>query len=200
MNGGLECLGNASGERAAALDLGKRAFGNGRSPLLGQAEYRTKDARGSDRILNGEIDTDSTDRRHGVSGIADAEQAGNMPPAQAVDLDRKEGHLIPGLYLVGARSAVGAGCAEEGNEAGQILPEGLQAGGFDVGFEAVLSDDVTALEVVLPIDHDDHATVVEVSQGGFRIVGPARKTQPQDVDGGDPGKTEQSGSFVWGWL
>ena len=47
------------------------------------------------RILDSEIDADAADRRHGVSGIADAEQPVAIPALQAIDRDSQELHVVP---------------------------------------------------------------------------------------------------------
>jgi hypothetical protein len=60
-----------------------------------------------------------------MGGVADTQQAGKTPAAQAVDLHRQERHVIPRLDLIGARFTVGARYAEERNQCGQIVPEGL---------------------------------------------------------------------------
>lgn len=173
VDGGLEGLGDAGGQLAAVLDVGEREFGDGCSADLGRAKYGSEDARGRHGILNGEINADAANGRHGMGGVADAEQTREMPAAQAIDLDGKERHLIPRLDLVGAGFAVRAGCSEKRNERCEIVPEGFQAGGLDMRGEAVFADDVAALEVIVSIDHDDHAAIVQVSESGFRIVGTA---------------------------
>ncbi len=53
-----------------------------------------------------------------------------------------------------------------------------------MGFEAALADNVAALKVIFPIDHNDHAAEVQIPQGGVRIVRSARQAQPENIDGG----------------
>src|SRR5258708_3819347 len=105
-----------------------------------------------------------------MRGVADAEQPRKTPAPQTVDLDRQEGDLIPRLDLVHSGLTIRGRYAEERNKCSQIMPEGLQSGGFDVGFQAALADDVAALKVILAIDQDDHAAEVQISQGRFLIV------------------------------
>src|SRR4051812_16449369 len=45
---------------------------------------RGQNIRGGDRVLNREVDPDPTDRRHRMSGIADAQQPGAVPRSQAI--------------------------------------------------------------------------------------------------------------------
>jgi hypothetical protein len=125
VNSCLEGLRDTSGQLAAALNAGEQSFADGRIACMRRAEYRSEDARSSHSILNREIDADAADRGHGMRGVADAQQAGKTPAAQAVDLDGKQGDLIPRLDLVSAGFTAGAGYAEEGNKRGQIVPEGL---------------------------------------------------------------------------
>ena len=46
-------------------------------------EGRAEQVGRRDRVLDGEVDADAADRRHGVGGVADAEQAGPVPRARA---------------------------------------------------------------------------------------------------------------------
>ena len=52
------------------------------------AQLFREQTRGGDGILDREIDAHSADRRHGVRGIADAEQSVARPLAQAIDFHR----------------------------------------------------------------------------------------------------------------
>ena len=49
-----------------------------------------EDIGGGDRVLDREVDADAADRRHGVGGIADRQQAGPMPARQPVERDRQQ--------------------------------------------------------------------------------------------------------------
>ena len=60
------------------------------------AEGFDEDVGGGDCVLNGEVDADAADGRHGVRGVADAEEAGEVPAVEDVDLDREELDLVPG--------------------------------------------------------------------------------------------------------
>ena len=63
----LEALGGAGGEHPSFLDGAKVVLG-GRS----SQERGTEDICGGNGVLNGEIDADAADWRHGVGGITDA--------------------------------------------------------------------------------------------------------------------------------
>jgi len=49
----------------------------------------------SDRVLNGQIDTDASDRGHGMGSIADAYEAGAIPLPKAIGPDGQEFHTAP---------------------------------------------------------------------------------------------------------
>ena len=95
MYGGLEGLSDPGGQLAAALNPGEQLLADGQIPCMRRLEYRSEDARSSHSILNREINADAADGGHGMSGVADAEQARKTPAAQAVDLDRKQRNLVP---------------------------------------------------------------------------------------------------------
>ena len=78
----LQALRETGGERAAALYFREvfvayGAFAKRSCQYIGRCHS----------VLDGHIDPDTADRRHGVSGIADAQQAGAMPLPQPVDPD-----------------------------------------------------------------------------------------------------------------
>src|SRR6185312_5057159 len=51
------------------------------------------------RVLNGDIDPDSADRRHGVRRIADQEQARPPPLPQKIDRYGQELHIVEAAHL-----------------------------------------------------------------------------------------------------
>ena len=62
-----------------------------------RGERAGEDVRGRDRVLDGQVDADPADRRHGVRGVADREQAGPPPACQPVERHRQQFDLIPVL-------------------------------------------------------------------------------------------------------
>lgn len=110
-----------------------------------------------------------------MGSVADAEQAGRRPLQEAVDLDGEELDFVPGVDLGGATD-------EEGNDVLDALLKGGKTGLLNLG-EGVFGDDVADLEVVVAIDEDDEAAVVDVAERVFRVVGLARDAEPEDVDG-----------------
>jgi hypothetical protein len=86
----LEGLSDAGGEFAAMLDVREGEFGDDPGGQDG-----CEDAGGSNGVLNGEVDADAADGGHGVGGVADAEEAGEVPAGEAIDLDGEEFDLGP---------------------------------------------------------------------------------------------------------
>ena len=64
----LDSLSDASGEEAAIFK-----FVEVDVDVVFAGEYRGEDVGGGDGVLNGEIDANSADGRHGVGGVAEAE-------------------------------------------------------------------------------------------------------------------------------
>ena len=60
------------------------------------------DIGGGHRVLHREIDADAADRRHGVRGVADAEQARPMPLPQPVDRHRQQLDVVEAFELADA--------------------------------------------------------------------------------------------------
>jgi len=109
-----------------------------------------------------------------VGRIAYAEETGGGPFEEAVDLNGKQLDLVPGVDLDGA-------AGEEGNDALDALLEGGKTFLLDCG-EGVFGDDVADLEVVVAIDEDDEAAVVDVSESIFRVRGLTGDLEPEDID------------------
>ena len=107
--------------------------------------------------------------------VSDAEQAGGGPLLEAVDFYGEELDVVPGVEGGGA-------AGEEGDDAVDALLEGCEAGGLDLG-EGAFGDDVADLVVVVAIDEDDEAAVVDVAEAVLGVAGLAGETEPEDVDG-----------------
>ena len=97
MDRNLEALRDEGGEFAATLNVGERESGNESG-----FERRREGACSGYGILNGEVDADTANGRHGVGRVADAEQAGAVPAGESVDLDGEKFQLIPTGDLVDA--------------------------------------------------------------------------------------------------
>ena len=90
LNQHLEPLGDARGELTPPLHQAQVV--RGEPP---QAQGFGEQVRRGDRVLDREVDADAADRGHRVGGVPDAEQARPVPPAQAVDTDREQLHVLP---------------------------------------------------------------------------------------------------------
>ena len=78
----LKCLSHFGGEFPAFLDFVEMLI-NGAAIL----QRLPQNVGGGDCVLNGDIDANAANGRHGVSGIADAEKSRPRPVAQAIDGD-----------------------------------------------------------------------------------------------------------------
>jgi hypothetical protein len=59
------------------------------------AQLLPEDVGRGDGVLNGEVDADAADRRHGVRRIADAQKPRPRPALEAIDANREELHAVP---------------------------------------------------------------------------------------------------------
>jgi hypothetical protein len=149
------------GEDLEGLGLADRAFAivlDGAEIVDGQwvvTQRFGEDVGGGDGILKGDVNADASDGGHGMCGVADAEESGDTPVAEAVDLDGEELDLVPWIEL---------GCAafKEWDDSDETFVEGIEAAGLDIG-EGTFGNDVADLEVVDAVDEDDQAAVVHVA-------------------------------------
>lgn len=80
----LQPLHGARRELPPSLNCGKVVVGE-----RTRAESRSQNVGCGDCVLNREIDSYSSDGRHCVGGIADAQKSRTPPPAQPIDLNRE---------------------------------------------------------------------------------------------------------------
>src|ERR1700683_2761121 len=111
LNQYLESL-NLAGWRLAALLDGLQVPGCDAALLKSLSE----NIRRGYCILNREIYANAADGRHGVGRIADTEQTVFIPPAQTIDGDGQQAHLVP---LPDLRSTV----REEGGDSPNVPME-----------------------------------------------------------------------------
>ena len=90
MDGLLHGLDHLGREIPAMLDLRQQAI-----HVLPLRQRTGEDIRGGHGILDGKVDADPADRRHGVRGIADGKQPGAPPAVQPVERDGQQFDLIP---------------------------------------------------------------------------------------------------------
>jgi len=92
-----------------------------------------------------------------VSGVADAEQAGTLPLAQAVDLHREELDRVPVRQLADP-------VAEERHHGGNGVAERRQAPTTQL-VVPTLGDDEGALPVVTAVEHHQDVARAQVAEG-----------------------------------
>lgn len=166
----LEALDYFGWPFAPRLDPGEGLFGDGLSEKRGGKEI----GRG-DGVLDGEIDADTAHGRHGMGGIADAKEAGQVPAFEAVHLDGQEFDFIP-------RIEFGDPLAQERSEMDDVLLKGGKTFLAD-GIERAFGDDEAALPVSLPVDRDEGTTGIEMTEAHVGIVRVPRDTHPEYIEG-----------------
>ena len=130
---------------------------------------------GGHRVLDREIDADAAHGRHGVRGVADAQQPRPVPRAQPVDARRSSSLTSSHDFSSSTRvarngSALATVCRNAGS------PACLDALGVALG------DHVGELEVVAAVEHGEEAAGRDApAEAG--IAGAARDAHPEHVDG-----------------
>ena len=160
-----------AGNLAAVLDGGE--VGLGEAAL---AQGAGQEVGGRDRVLDGEVDADAADRRHGVRRVADAQQARAVPASRSRSTATVSS--LTSSQLVERRPP---GRPANGTSAATRLRNAGEAAAAEL-VQRALGDDVAALPVVAAVDHDEDA--------GRRRSGPAcrsgslglaREAEPQHV-------------------
>ena len=117
-----------------------------RRELARPKRLRQKTGRG-DGVGDGQVDADTADRRHGVCGIADAEQPVAVPPAQAVKTDVEDLDVIPRRDGLDRRF---------GDQLGEFTVERVEPTRPQLRV-ASFGNQVGDLEVALARDHDQRS-------------------------------------------
>jgi hypothetical protein len=116
----LHSLCGTSGKLAPQLD-GREIRVRNRSVL----QWPSEEVSRGNGVLNGEVDANTSRRRHGVCSIADAKQPRSVPFAEMIDLHRQKAHLVPTAHLVQAPLEIGSQLQHAGTER-------FEAGLFDL--------------------------------------------------------------------
>src|SRR4030095_6503199 len=127
------------------------------------------------RVLNCQINAHTTDRRHGVSRIANAQESRAIPLAQTVNLDCQQPDLIPALqfsYTV----------AQERHNRYNVGSESFESFSLDP-VEFTLTNQVCALPVVVTVEHHYHLALTDASQGLLAIFRSPEYAKPQHIHG-----------------
>ena len=93
-NYGLYALCEPGGEFPAALYF--RKMTGAESAFL---EWACQYVGGGDGVLNRKVDPDTSNRRHGVRRIADANESGTIPAAQTIYFDLKQFRVVSFAHL-----------------------------------------------------------------------------------------------------
>ena len=131
--------------------------------------------RGGNSVLDRQVDADAADRRHGVGGIANAQQAGPAPLLQAIDLDCQQVDVLPAPQIA---QRLFEGRYKTGDAAAKFLEAGL----LDF-FKGPLCDHISTLPIVTAIDLDEDLTGAEAPQGLPASVGATIELEPQHIHG-----------------
>ena len=118
---------------------------------------RGENVRGGDRVLDREVDPDATDRRHRMSGVADAQKPGPVPRAQAIHRYAQQLDIGPIPQLVDPVPQVGS-------EARDLLTQRRQTTSMDL-VEPAFGDHVGALPVIFAVEHHKDAAGVDPPEG-----------------------------------
>ncbi len=111
-----------------------------------------------------------------MGGVPDEEQAGPVPPPQAVEQDHQHAHVLEAPELLGA-------AREEGQQRADGRAHRLDALGLEQ-LVAPLGDEVGELPVRLPVDRDHHVAGGDAEEELLRIALLAGQPEPGDVHGG----------------
>ena len=164
----LDALGDACREFAPLLHLRQHVLAD-----RAVAQRLGQDVGGGDRVLHREVDADAAERRHGMRGVADAEQAQAVPARHAVDRDGQKLDLVPVGDLAGAVGERRHRACDVGAERRQALAVHL--------FDRALRNDVGALPIVAAVEHDEDAPGQEPAAGLDGVVGAPAQPEPQHV-------------------
>ena len=135
------------------------------------AEY----IRCGNRVLNRQIDSYTSDRRHGVRCIADAQESGSAPSRQPVDCDRQKADLIPIAQLFYA-------VAQERRETCYFRAKRFQPSPADF-VSRPFRDHEGTLPVVVAVEQDKNFPLVNMAKGLPRIIGTPADPHPHHIHG-----------------
>ena len=122
--------------------------------------------------LDRKINPHAADRRHGVSGVADAQKPGPAPLFQTIDADGEEFDTSK-LFI--------PRCGPWRKAPGFQVPAGRPEAPCANGSREPFGINMAALPIVAAIDHDDDVTASETGGRLFGVGFAARETEPQHV-------------------
>ena len=102
---------------------------------------------------DGKVDADTADRRHGMGGIADRQQAGLRPVYQAVELDRQQMQIADLVQL---------GDVEFGRGCGDLVADHADALGA-ILLGGALRDEEGALPIGAAVDQHEQPPALDIA-------------------------------------
>ena len=125
--------------------------------LLPSRHRPGEDVRRGDRVLDGEVDADPADRRHGMGGVADREQAGPVPGRQPVELDGQQLDLVPARSSPTRRPGTARSRRRRrGNRRRPLLAQRLRH---------ALGEDIGALPIIAAVDQGEQPAGLDHAGG-----------------------------------
>ena len=107
-------------------------------------------------------EADAADRRHGMRGIADAEEPRPRPSFKAVDRHRQDAHIFPVADFLQT-------AAQEGFKPADLFAERRQTA-FADAVSLALGDDKGGLPVCIAVEQDQNPAAVGMAEGLSGIV------------------------------
>src|SRR5260370_154325 len=138
------------------------------------SQFLREQIRSRNGVLNGEIDTNATCRRHRVRRVADTKQSFAAPVTQTIDLYPEQLDLRPVIQL-------GHAIAQKSGETDNLVLKLRQPAPFDL-VESPFRNDEAALPVIAAIEQHKKFAVLEKTERLFRILGLLGDPHPEDVD------------------
>jgi hypothetical protein len=119
------------------------------------AERLGEDVGRRHRVLDGDIDADATDRRHGVGGVADAQQSRPVPPLQPIDFGGQKLDIIPARKSVRPVAEPQQQRLERASEIANAI--------FHEFSRRAFGNHIGGLPIVAAIDHGEEAAALDVA-------------------------------------
>jgi hypothetical protein len=138
------------------------------------AQRLPQDVGGGHRVLNGEIDADAADRRHGMRRIANAQKARTPPALQPVDGDAQQTDIVEAPDLFSPFSL-------ERQQPADIRAERCNSALAHL-VSTALGDDIGALPVVAAIDAHEKPAWIEAPAALIGVGLFPGKPEPHHVD------------------
>ena len=135
------------GPASPAASAGACTFASSGSAFSPAASGAGEDVGRGDRVLDGEIDADAADRRHGVGGVADARAGPGRDQWSS-----RSSETVSNLTW-SQLSSVPVDVGEIGDGAGDVVAEGVDARAPPAPSAAPFGTTIGALPIIAAVDH-----------------------------------------------